>query len=76
MPSVWMEARCDNNHADKQPLDYLARSKCLETSKGMFASRISQMNVSLRRQGWKLIDGEWVCSVCAEHIAEKEVKSK
>ena len=54
MALLWCEARCGIMNTN---------AGCLETSKGTFGARNASAYV--RRQGWRIIEDEWVCPVCA-----------
>jgi hypothetical protein len=61
MASLWCEARCDGLS------DEAGAIGCAETAEGAFGARSAV--AAARRQGWKIVRGEWLCPVCAKRRA-------
>lgn len=61
---LWCEARCDGLY------DPGAES-CRETAEGAFGPRAAAD--SARRQGWRVVRGEWLCPVCLARRAATDV---
>lgn len=64
-PSIWMEARCGSVCTNPGP-NWRMPLDCHQTSEdGGFFSDIRSARQHFLRCGWRIIDGEWWCPVCA-----------
>lgn len=67
---IWMEARC-GSVAGVTSENWQKPRKCHETAEeGGFFKEVRRARRHFLRQGWKIIDDEWWCPVCAKAIAE------
>ena len=55
MALLWCEARCNL---------MMCEVGCVQTSNGAFGA--INAGKSAKRQGWKIVAGEWVCPRCYE----------
>lgn len=63
MSGMWCEARC-------QGLCDEGQSGCYETAPGAFG--VPAAAETARREGWKIVRGEWLCPVCRRRRAALE----
>jgi hypothetical protein len=63
-PPLWCEARCHYVHVIEDPVG------CLETAEGAFGALRAAR--AARRQGWRVVRGEWCCPAC--YLAAKGMK--
>lgn len=69
-PPIWMEARCGSVCSVTSP-NWVMPDDCHQTiGGGGFFSAVAPARRSFLRQGWKIIDGEWWCPVCARKLME------
>lgn len=69
-PSIWMEARCGSVASVTSP-NWVMPEDCHQTAmEGGFFSSITRARVHFQKHGWKIIDGEWWCPVCAAILEE------
>lgn len=59
---MWCEARCQGLYDE----DYTGG--CRETSNGAFG--VKNATKSAHGQGWRIVDGDWLCPVCAKRREE------
>jgi len=55
---LWCEARCQGIY------DHGYTYGCMETSEGAFGAREAAKEA--RQQGWRVVDGDWLCPCCIE----------
>jgi len=68
-PSVWMEARCGSVCSVTSP-NWTMPDACHQTARdGGFFSSITPARKHFFAQGWRIIDGEWWCPICAKELA-------
>jgi hypothetical protein len=53
MALLWCEARCNL---------MMCEIGCIQTSEGAFGT--TNAAKAAKRQGWKIVNGEWVCPRC------------
>lgn len=66
-PPLWMETRCAS--VTEYPTDYrMLEAGCHQTSRegGSFGS-IGAARRHFLAQGWRIVEGRWLCPVCAAH---------
>lgn len=71
-PAIWMEARCGSVASVTSP-NWQMPSGCHETAlDGGFFSSVVRARKHFLAQGWKIIDEEWWCPVCAAKLENRE----
>lgn len=64
-PPVWMEARCASVCSNTGP-NWQLPPDCHQTARdGGFFNSITTARKHFHGTGWRIIDGEWWCPVCA-----------
>ena len=66
-PLIWMEARCCSV-AGTVSQNWRTPVNCFETADGGFFDSVAEARKHFQRHGWRIIDGEWWCPVCARII--------
>lgn len=70
-PGIWMETRC-GSVASVTSENWEKPKNCHETAfDGGFFSSISRARMHFEKQGWRIIDDEWWCPVCAKILQSK-----
>jgi hypothetical protein len=65
-PGIWMETRCGSVASVTSP-NWTMPTACHQTAyEGGFFSDIRRARKHFEKQGWKVIDDEWWCPVCAK----------
>lgn len=65
-PAIWMEARCGTVASVTSP-NWVTPPGCHETVfDGLFSTSIWESRTHFEKQGWRIIDDEWWCPVCAK----------
>lgn len=67
-PLIWMEARCGSVASVTSPNWEMPRDCHQTVNDGLFAASITQARKHFLSQGWRIIDDEWWCPVCARII--------
>jgi len=64
-PLIWMEARCASV-ASVTSENWIMPEHCHQTADGGFFDNITSARKHFLRSGWKIIDDDWGCPVCAK----------
>lgn len=68
-PAIWMETRC-GSVASVTSENWVKPGGCHETAyDGGFFASITTARRHFEAQGWRIIDGEWWCPVCAKELS-------
>lgn len=68
-PGIWMETRCASV-ASVTSQNWVMPENCHQTAHdGLFTGSIATARRHFEAQGWRIIDGDWWCPVCATVLA-------